>query len=168
MKSVIVVLTLVVLAGCSAAAPSPEPTLPAALAARTPWQTELTNLEPDGTRSLESALTLFAMAFGPIPGVQVETADEPVGSASPAVRAIAAQRDNLTDEQRTAIDGYMTAAEDGSEVGVPTASSGMTAAPSVGPGPVSHHDRRAARRSVRARPARDREAGAHPRCLLLR
>jgi len=133
MKRVFVVLNLLVLAGCGIGAP-PEPTLPAALADRTPWQAELTNLETDGTRSLESALALFAMAFGPVPGVQLASVEGTVGSASPAVRAIQAHRDQLTDEQRAAVDRYLTAAEEGTEFDVPTATSAMTATTSSATG----------------------------------
>src|SRR5262245_22084850 len=92
------VLLLVVLVACttdpsgptstsassSVASPHPQPS-----PVRTPWDAEVANLEPDGTRSLDTALRLMAMAFGPIPGVDAATAAPgTVDSASPAVRAI--------------------------------------------------------------------------------
>ena len=128
MKHLLAGLVVVIVAGCSGASPSPSPTLPAALAGRTPWQTELTNLEADGTRSLESALTLFAMAFGPIPGVSASTsAAGTVGSASPAVRVVRELRDQLTNEQRAAVDGYLAEPVDAKTIEIPAVSTSRTA-----------------------------------------
>src|SRR4051812_2403785 len=39
-------------------------------APETPWEAEVGNLSPQGERSLESALRLFSMAYGPLPGVE--------------------------------------------------------------------------------------------------
>lgn len=98
-------------AGCGGAdMPTASPSDAPAL---TPWQAQVLDLESDGTRSLQSALTLFAMAFGPVPGVTATTAEVgTVGSASPAVRAVNALRDQLTDEQRAAVDGYLAPSDD--------------------------------------------------------
>ena len=80
------VLLVAASAGCSASNTTAQPATPGSTASgsstspgatappETPWEHELDNLQPDGTRSLESALRLFAMAFGPIPGVDVATA----------------------------------------------------------------------------------------------
>jgi hypothetical protein len=121
--------------GCtSVASPSPSP-LPSSLADASPsadaspgvstpelspWQQELAGVEPDGTRSLESALALFAMAFGPIPGVAAPpTGAGSIGSASPAVRVVNALRDRLTDEQRAAVAGYLALSDDSRRIDVP-------------------------------------------------
>jgi hypothetical protein len=121
------VLVAALVIGCSAAAPtsppgsadpssgakgpassgagsSVAPTSGASTPAETPWQAELEDLQPDGTRSLDSALRLFAMAFGPIPGVGAPpAAPGTVGSASPALQVIQAHIDLLSADQRAAV-----------------------------------------------------------------
>jgi len=99
---------------------SPPP--PSADATPTPWDTEVADLDNDGTRSLGSALLLMAMAFGPIPGVEATlAAPGTVGSASPAVRAIRAHLDELTPAQREAVDRYLTIPSDAKRLEVPPA-----------------------------------------------
>jgi len=98
-------LLLLLALGCSGPQASPS----ASPAAVTPWQSELANVQPDGTRTLDSALKMMAMAFGPIPGVDAQTAKAgEVGSASPALRVVRDSTDQLTPEQQTAIAGYLT------------------------------------------------------------
>ena len=70
----------------------------------TPWQQELANLAPDGSRSLDSALRLFAMAFGPVPGVPSQPRPQEFIDATPAVREIEAREAELTPEQRDAVE----------------------------------------------------------------
>jgi hypothetical protein len=86
----------------------------------TPWQQEMANLEPDGTRSLESALRLFVLAFGPLPGVDgTGAAAGTVDSASPAVGAIRAHWDELTPDQQAAVEGYLAVPNDATTLEVP-------------------------------------------------
>ena len=70
----------------------------------TPWDTELRQVNPDGTRSADSALRLFAMAYGPVPGVddvpQLATRVE----GTIARRAVMAHYDELTADQQAAVD----------------------------------------------------------------
>lgn len=123
-------LVLAVFAGCSvspatpptgspasgASASSASPSIPPA----SPWDDEVGHVGPDGTRSLESALKLMAMAFGPIPGIDAATAAPgTVGSASPAVRAVRAMLDELTPEQREAVDRYLAPSRDAKTLEVP-------------------------------------------------
>jgi hypothetical protein len=70
----------------------------------TPWQRELANLAPDGSRSLDSALRLFAMAFGPVPGVPSQPRPQEFIDATTAVREIQARDAELTPEQRDAVE----------------------------------------------------------------
>ena len=98
----------------SASGSSPGMATPAPYAReRTPWEVELANLGPDGTPSLESALRLFAMAFGPIPGVDVpRSAPGEVMTATPAIHAVRAHWADLTPEQRAAIERHLTVADE--------------------------------------------------------
>ena len=121
-------LLLVVLSGCSAAPASPptgspaSPGSPPPSAVASPWDQEIAKVGPDGRRSLQSALKLMAMAFGPIPGVDAPTAAAgTVDSASPAVRVIRGHLDELTAEQRAAVDRYLTPPADSKVLEVPPA-----------------------------------------------
>lgn len=117
------------LAGCAAATATPPAVSPdpiadassaspdASAAADTPWQRELDDLQPDGTRTLESALRLFAMAFGPIPGVDAQrAAPGTVDSASDAVRVVRAHLATLPEEQRRAIEQDLAAPAGGDTI----------------------------------------------------
>jgi hypothetical protein len=73
----------------------------------TPWQQELANLEPDGSRSLDSALRLFAMAFGPMPGVPSQPRPQEFISASDAALALQVHEADLTPEQRDAMEAAL-------------------------------------------------------------
>lgn len=113
----VVALLLVVVAssGCLAgsATSSSPPSAPRPSSAATPWDMEVTNLQGDGTRSLDSALRLMAMAFGPIPGVDATTAAPgTVDSASPAVRVVRGSLGDLTDAQREAVEEHLRVADD--------------------------------------------------------
>ena len=115
---------LAVTTACGTASPASTPSSspsPSPIALEpTPWQAEILDLEPDGTRSLDSALTLFAMAFGPVPGVAATTAEAgTVGSASPAVRVIRERREEFTEEQRAAVDRYLTPSADSRTIEIP-------------------------------------------------
>src|SRR5262249_17343576 len=67
------------------------------------WARELANVDSDGSISKESALRLFARAFGDLPGVTVEHDGQPIRSGSAAIRAVLAHWNELTPEQRSAI-----------------------------------------------------------------
>ncbi|HEY2915987.1 MAG TPA: hypothetical protein VGI98_02115 [Candidatus Limnocylindrales bacterium] len=92
-----------------------------ALLPETPWQLELHQLQPDGTRSLDSALRLFVMAFGPVPGVPGQAAAPgSIASATPAVEAIQAHLADLSAPQREAVQRYLAPATDGDPLVVPS------------------------------------------------
>jgi len=78
----------------------------------TPWAGELQNLQPDGTRSLDSALRLFAIAFGPLPGVQAPTDQTGVRSGDVAIAAIMAHQTELTPAQNAAVQAYLAPSPD--------------------------------------------------------
>ena len=100
--------------------PSGSPAATPIAADLTPWQQEMANLDADGARSLESALRLFVMAFGPLPGVDGTSAEAgTVDSASPAVAAIYAHWDELTTDQQGAVEGYLAVPDDAKTLDVP-------------------------------------------------
>ena len=138
------VLVAAIVGGCAAstATPSLAPTIPTtsslpspttaltpgpSFPADSPWQTELDDLRPDGTRSVDSALRLFAMAFGPIPGVAAPAAAPgAVDSASPAVRVLRAHLPSLPTEQRQAIERDLDLPDAADPISIP-ASPGVSA-----------------------------------------
>jgi hypothetical protein len=111
----VVWLTVLTVGACVSATPaSPGPSA----RVLTPWEQELANVDAEGIRSLDSALKLFSMAFGSVPGVQAPASSGVVGSASPAVRTIRAHLDELTTDQRAAIDRYLTPPADAKTINV--------------------------------------------------
>lgn len=130
-SSRLLLITVGLVAACTALPPGSPTAAPASSApavAQSAWGSELANLEPDGRRSRESALALFALAFGPLPGVPSGPAETgSIGSASPAVRAVRAAWDELTDEQRDAIDERLAPAPDSTLIEIPRTSSAVTA-----------------------------------------
>jgi hypothetical protein len=103
-----------------------EPTLDPSATPEPPtaWDAEIAKVDENGQRPLDSALRLFAMAFGPLPGVDAPPPGEPIGSASPAVRAIRAHRAELTDEQRAAVDAYLAVPADAKTIDIVPAATG--------------------------------------------
>jgi hypothetical protein len=101
----------------SSASSSAEPSA----ATLTPWESELLNDGPNGERTAQSALRLFAMAYGPLPGIDVP--DDPgfIASGSLAARDVYAHFSDYTDEQRAAIDARLTP-----RTGLPTVDVGPT------------------------------------------
>ena len=79
---------------------------------------------------MASALRLFAIAFGPLPGVDAPADHRRVRSASVAVRAIRAYEDELTPDQRTAVAAYLTPPADALTIEVGPVGS-ATSSPSV-------------------------------------
>ncbi|HEX8026384.1 MAG TPA: hypothetical protein VF484_09270, partial [Candidatus Limnocylindrales bacterium] len=96
----------------------------------TPWAAEAVNLGPDGRRSLDSALKLFSMALGPIPGVDAPADPGPIGSLTGAVRVIRAHWSELSQGQQDAIDQALAPAADALsvDVGPVAGSSGLPVA----------------------------------------
>jgi hypothetical protein len=72
--------------------------------AETPWTRELANVADDGTRSLESSLKLFTIAFGPLPGVEAPpTEPSVVRSGTIALLAVRGYWGQLTPDQQAAV-----------------------------------------------------------------
>ncbi len=125
-----VVLVSAVVIGCGSTPAAPPTPAPSAVVEHepTPWEVELGNVDADGTRSLDSSLRLFAMAFGPLPGV--DAPDEPgqILSGSPAVRAIRAHLDELTDEQLAAVEAHLALPGDAPAFEIPEAAAAVSGA----------------------------------------
>lgn len=107
------------------AAPSPTPGGSGAGEARATWQPEtaweraLVDVDDDGVRSKESALRLFATAYGSLPGVDAEQDLTGVFSRTIAIRAIGRHMAELTDEQRTAVEAHLAVPADAITIEVP-------------------------------------------------
>lgn len=84
-------------------------TLPAAVVLDPPaaYQTELGNLGKDGIRSKDSALALFAMTYGPLPGVSAPPTPGGILSGTPAIAAVRAHWSELTKAQQDAVEKYL-------------------------------------------------------------
>ncbi len=81
--------------------PSPQPGQPQDFdVAETAWGHEAANLDQNGQRSLESALRLFSLAFGDVPGTSATPDGVPILSASLAIRAMASHWSELTPNQQ--------------------------------------------------------------------
>jgi hypothetical protein len=95
-------------AACApAASPSPSPAPPAGedgWAPETAWERALLDVDEQGQFSKEAALRLFATAYGSVPGVDAKQDLKGVFSRTIAIRAVGRVRDQLTDEQRSAVD----------------------------------------------------------------
>ncbi len=72
-----------------------------------PLQKALDGIRDDGTWSKETALAVFAAAFGPLPDVPVPPVDESYHSGSLAIRMVSAKWSELTDAQKQAIRDYI-------------------------------------------------------------
>lgn len=111
-RLVTVVALLALLAGCvtvspPAGSPGTVATPPPVDVPDTPWEAELGDVSVDGERSLESALRLFAMAYGPLPGVEDVPAPSETVEGTIARRAIRAHYDELTADQQAAVDLWL-------------------------------------------------------------
>jgi hypothetical protein len=92
----------------SAGSPAPSTTAGPALSPPPEWRAELANVAADGTRSADSALRLFALAFAPLPGVDASPAEGPIHDGTIAVRAIRAHWDELSADQQAAVSAALT------------------------------------------------------------
>jgi hypothetical protein len=70
--------------------------------------TLLATRDPDGGMPLDSALTAFAAVYGGLPGVAAPAASPAGIEGTTAARWVTAHRDELTDDQRAAIDRAMS------------------------------------------------------------
>jgi hypothetical protein len=126
----VVVAALVVAAGLPACSSSSGEGDDAARATLTPWERERLDVAEDGTRSLESALRLFSIAFRTkIPGVDAPTGPHELIDATIAVREVEAYREQLTPEQRAAVDRALEPDPDAITFEIPP-----TGEPVLGPG----------------------------------
>jgi hypothetical protein len=113
---------LVTLAGCNAPTGGPNGTAgPGAnlWAPQTAWERALGNIDADGYYSKDAALTLFATAYGPLPGVAAKQDQTGIFSRTIAIRAVSRVEDQLTQEQRDAITAYLTPPDDATTVEIP-------------------------------------------------
>ncbi len=112
--------------------PSPSPTP----APETAWEKALDKIGPDGTFDLQSSLDLFATAFGPLPGSSAQQDLTGINDRTVAIDAVMNHADELTAEQRTAIDNYIKPPPDATKITVPPPAQGdhvilAAAAPAV-------------------------------------
>lgn len=67
------------------------------------WTSVLSQVKPDGSVDTQTALTAFALAFGPLPGVNVPSGDPGVlPDATGPLRWLSASWDHITPEQQAA------------------------------------------------------------------
>jgi len=98
------VAVLLVVACAPAATPSPSGWV-AQWEPRTAWERALNAIDPStGNFAKDDALRLFATAFGPLPGVDVQQDLTGITDRTIAISAVMAHRDELTPEQLSAID----------------------------------------------------------------
>lgn len=84
-----------------------------------PFQKELENVDANGDRTVESALRLFAIAFGPLPGVDAPTDNTGARSGTLALDEVRRHDAELTPEQRSAIDAYLAPDADSVQITIP-------------------------------------------------
>ena len=91
----------VLVAACSSTSPTPSPSF--GPDQPTAWETVLGEIGVDGSVSKDTALRMFALAFGDMPGVELPSAPRgPIRSGTLALRMIVSHWDELTEDQRTA------------------------------------------------------------------
>jgi len=67
------------------------------------WQQAVTDIPKSGIRTKQQALRLFALTFGPVPGVHVKAAKGSEISGTPAINAVLAHLSEYTPAQQRAI-----------------------------------------------------------------
>lgn len=76
------------------------------------WGRAVSSLGEDGLPSKDAALELFALAIADVPGVSVTPDDLPIRSGSLAIRAVYGRWDELSREQRAAVEAALSLPED--------------------------------------------------------
>ena len=89
-------------------APTPTPTTAAIKPTKKPpklnaWQKAVSQLPKSGVLSKQAALRLFALTFGPVPGVRVAKRQGVAQSGTPAIQAVMAHLSEYTPKQQQAI-----------------------------------------------------------------
>ena len=134
--------------GGPSAPPAPAPPPAATVAApeatetsppygETAWQQELANVDDGGRRSLESALRLFAIAFGPLPGVDAPDDGRAAEDGTLAYRAVLAHWDELSPEQQAAVEAAVAPPPGAFHFTVAPASAGTAGPIAAIPGSVA-------------------------------
>src|SRR5689334_5966373 len=98
-RSASVLLAALLVAACSstpAASPSPTGQLSSG-STRSPLERALDGINEDGTWSAQTALDVFAAAFGPLPDVAAPPADTSYHSGTAALQMVEARWSELTD-----------------------------------------------------------------------
>ena len=85
----------------------------------TPYGKALANLSEDGTRTLDSALQLFAIAIAPLPGVDAPTDTTGVTSGTLALKNVLAVYDQLSPEQKAVVDAARLPSDSAQNASVP-------------------------------------------------
>ncbi|HEX2626058.1 MAG TPA: hypothetical protein VHL56_04050 [Candidatus Limnocylindrales bacterium] len=87
-------------AAASASAAASAPPEPPSSA----WSRALADVDDDGRFSLDAALRLFAIAYGPLPGMDAPQDRSGVSDGTVAIDAVMSHRDELTTDQLAAVD----------------------------------------------------------------
>ena len=110
------------IAACDPAA-SPSPSSQGADAPQwepqTAWERAVVAVDEHGEYSKDAALALFATAYGPLPGVDVQQDLTGVSSRTLAIRAISRVEDQLSDEQKAAIEAYLAPPANATKIEIP-------------------------------------------------
>lgn len=119
---------------------SPAPTT--APGTLSPYDEALQGINDDGTSSKDTALKVFAAAFGPLPDVPTPRPDSSYRSGSLAIRMVQAYWTELTDAQKSAINAYVgpTAAASMSKVVAPRPAAPAAVAAAFRPQPSARLD----------------------------
>lgn len=113
-------LTALLLVTACAPAASPSPSDPAPQwEPKTAWERAIIDLDENGYYSKDAALTLFATAYGSLPGVEAKQDLQGVVDRTIAIRAVSRVREELTEEQRTAIDAHLAVPKEAITIEVP-------------------------------------------------
>jgi hypothetical protein len=100
-----VAVVTVLMAACSASHPVQAPSASAgpAQTLNPAWATVFDQIRPDGTVTPETALTAFALAFGPLPGVTVPAGNgRPIADGTIALRWLVGSWTKIRADQRAA------------------------------------------------------------------
>jgi len=103
--ALIAVLGLIGATACSSSSKDTgSPGQPTKPAVQTPWQLTLDKVKPDGSVDVSTALTAFALAIGPVPGVTPPAGSrDDITSGTIAIRWVTRVWSKLSNPQRQAI-----------------------------------------------------------------